>query len=157
MALGAISKDLLLDSHNAISGISSMGKSAPDVVEAIKELAARPQATSEGLGTPGTIAAASILALALGGGAYGISRALKNKSEAPINIQSSEPGGRIKVTLPTKNPNDGETTVDLPFDQFQALSPALRQRIERDTRRRLYGETNARTRRIGTQPLTAVN
>lgn len=96
---------------------------------------------------------AALIASALGLGAYGLYKGLGNQQSAQ---KSTAQGGRIKVTLPTKNPSDAETSIDLPFDEFQALSPALRQKIERDTRRRLYAETNARTRRIGTQPLTAV-
>ncbi len=53
--------------------------------------------------------------------------------------------GSLKVTLPTEPGSDTETTVELPFDQEMALTKALRSKIERDTRRRLYAETKKRT------------
>jgi GNAT superfamily N-acetyltransferase len=83
-----------------------------------------------------TLAGAGGLAAALGLGAYGISKALKGRDEQ----------GRLKVTLPTKNPGDSETVVDLPFDQATALTSALRNRIELDARRRLYAESKERVR-----------
>jgi GNAT superfamily N-acetyltransferase len=55
--------------------------------------------------------------------------------------------GRVRITLPTKDPGDNETEVELPFDDLN-LSQALRGRLGRDTRRRLYSETKQRTRRI---------
>jgi hypothetical protein len=54
--------------------------------------------------------------------------------------------GRVRITLPTKDPGDNETEVELPFDDLN-LSQALRGRLGRDTRRRLYTETKQRTRR----------
>lgn len=74
-------------------------------------------------------------------------------------LKRDEDHGRMKVTLPTKNPNDVETTLDLPLGRAQITTPALRQKLDRDARRRLYAEVNARTYRKGRkseEDLTAV-
>jgi hypothetical protein len=126
-------------------------QAAKDQVAATKELVgAVGKGNAREQGGKSNLLPAALIASALGLGAYGLYKGMgAQKSD-------QQAGGRLKVTLPTRNPTDSETTIDLPFDQFSALSPALRQRIERDTRRRLHAETNARTRRIGTQALTAV-
>lgn len=85
-------------------------------------------------------------ALAGGAGAAGLAglnayqkyRANKAQEEAAA-------GGRVTITLPTKQPGDTETQINLPMDSI-ALSSALRGRLGRDTRRRLYEETRGRTK-----------
>jgi hypothetical protein len=64
-----------------------------------------------------------------------------DQRERELALQSK---GRVKITLPTKAPGDNETEVELPFDDLN-LSQALRGRLGRDTRRRLYSETKQRT------------
>ncbi len=76
------------------------------------------------------------IAAALGLGAYGINRGLHGSSDR----------GKMRVTLPTKNPGDVETVLELPYDQESSLTPALRARIDLDTKRRLYAETKERIR-----------
>lgn len=56
--------------------------------------------------------------------------------------------GRVRITLPTKNPDDNETQVELPIDEMQ-FSNALNDRLRRDTKRRLNAETLRRTRHHG--------
>lgn len=90
-----------------------------------------------------TLAAGALVASALGGGAYALQKAMKEPQPQT---------GRMRVTLPTKNPGDAETMIDLPFDQSQALSNNLKSRLELDTRRRLYAETQERIRRRKGQP-----
>ena len=85
---------------------------------------------------------------ALGLGAVGLIAAVLNaRKRRQIEEQSvAQAGlGRVKVTLPTKRPGDAETTIDVPIEEIN-MSAALRQRLGRDTRRRLYEETKARTR-----------
>ena len=93
-----------------------------------------------------TMAAAAMVAAALGGGAYALQKAMK----AP-----QEQSGKMRVTLPTKNPGDVETSIELPFNQGEALSNNLKSRLELDTRRRLYAETQERIRRRKGQPAPA--
>jgi hypothetical protein len=72
--------------------------------------------------------------------AYSAKRKADHRDDS-LALQSK---GRVKITLPTKAPGDNETEVELPFDDLN-LSQALRGRLGRDTRRRLYSETKQRT------------
>lgn len=53
-------------------------------------------------------------------------------------------GGKMIVSLPTKNPGDSETMIELPLENVP-MSESLIRRIRRDTNRRLRAETSART------------
>lgn len=83
------------------------------------------------------LAGAGLLAATGGLGALALSRALRNQGSR----------GKLKVTLPTRHPGDAETVVEIPYDQQQAMTEALRKRLEIDTKRRLYAETKERIRR----------
>lgn len=86
-------------------------------------------------------------ALGLGVGGLGVAAyAAKRKADAASAQAEAARAGRVKVTLPTKKPGDAETTLDIPMDDVR-LSQALRDRLGRDTRRRLYAETRERTKR----------
>lgn len=69
-------------------------------------------------------------------------------------------GPRIKVTLPTRNPGDAETQVDIPAPGISEIymSQDMQRGLRRDIRRRLLAESRSRTRRPGQQleELTAV-
>lgn len=82
----------------------------------------------------------------LGLGALGL-LALNAKKQRELKEREIENAqkGRVKITLPTKQPGDTETQVDIPFDDLN-LSKALRGRLSRDTKRRLHSETKQRTR-----------
>ena len=86
-------------------------------------------------------------ALGLGVGSLGVAAYSAKKKMDMLDAQATASrAGRVKVTLPTKKPGDSETMLDLPMEDIQ-LSNALRQRLGRDTRRRLYTETRERTTR----------
>lgn len=86
-------------------------------------------------------------ALGLGVGGLGLAAFSAKKKMDMVQAQAEAArAGRVKVTLPTKKPGDSETMLDLPMEDIQ-LSNALRQRLGRDTRRRLYTETRERTTR----------
>lgn len=55
-------------------------------------------------------------------------------------------GGKMLVTLPTRNPGDRETTIELPLENMP-LSSTLINKIRRDTKRRLRTESDTRTMR----------
>lgn len=55
--------------------------------------------------------------------------------------------GTLRVTLPTRNHKDHETQVEMPLEQI-GLSKTLIAKIRRDTKRRLRGESDARTHHI---------
>lgn len=85
-------------------------------------------------------------ALGLGAGALGLAGyASMRKARAADAQAEAARGGRVKVTLPTKDPNDAETTLDIPIEEMN-LSHALRARLGRDTRRKLLEETRKRTK-----------
>jgi hypothetical protein len=53
-------------------------------------------------------------------------------------------GGKVRVMLPTRNPGDNETEVELPLENVP-LSGAVLHNIRRDVRRRLRAEGSSRT------------
>lgn len=80
---------------------------------------------------------------AAGLGIAGLVTYLRHRTEK-AKLEAAR-AGRIRVTLPTKNPGDSETTIDMPSSTFP-MSQALESKLNRDTRRRLLEETRQRTR-----------
>lgn len=83
----------------------------------------------------------------LGVGGLGLAgyKALKKEDPQEITINQPPQPGRVRVTLPTKNPGDQETQVELPFDADAIqLSHALQGTLSRDVRRRLLDEAKHR-------------
>lgn len=70
----------------------------------------------------------------------------KRKADYNDAMLAEQAKGRVRITLPTSQAGDNETQVELPFEELN-LSKALRGRLGRDTKRRLYAETRQRTRR----------
>ncbi len=60
-------------------------------------------------------------------------------------IKMPEDKGRVRLTLPTRNPNDVETQVEMPIDAAGLSNKAL-WGINRDIRRKMTNETKERTR-----------
>ncbi len=110
------------------------------------------------------------------GGLYALSKYIEGKREKPVAQgvpvaagpsaaaqDAAQPmaappkpqggGGTLRVTLPTRRPNDQETQVEIPLEQI-GLSNALMSKIKRDTKRRLRTESDARTFRILQPPQT---
>lgn len=139
-------KDIQVYTPEALKGMS-------DLPKAILE-SARIQAGAKGEGgkpaEPTSVwpwlAGAGLLTAGLGAGAYALQKAIRDKAEAPVNITTNQ-GGRLKVTLPTRNKGDAETVLDLPFNQQRALTNALQRQLELGARRRLYEEVKERVRR----------
>ena len=77
---------------------------------------------------------------ALGLGAFGLHRLSKSVS----NAAEANNQGRLQVRLPTRHPGDQETTVDVPVSDAN-LTGGLKDRIFRDTRRKLRQESKERT------------
>ena len=82
----------------------------------------------------------------LGLGALGLLlyKAKKNNDMEQKRL-ALDSAGTASVTLPTANPGDIETQIQMPVGNLQ-LSNTLLQRLGRDTRRRLRTETRARTK-----------
>ena len=66
--------------------------------------------------------------------------------EDGITMNMPEDKGRVRITLPTKNPGDAETVIELPMGEGMNLSKTLLRNLGRDTKRRLREETKERTR-----------
>lgn len=97
---------------------------------------------------------------ALGAGGLGLAayNAFKKEDPQQITINQPPPPGRIRVTLPTKNPGDQETQVDLPFDaDALQLSHNIQGTLSRDVRRRLLDEAKHRRVRKGTRRLNTAS
>lgn len=85
-----------------------------------------------GLGIAGLLAAGYL-------GSKGVG-AIKDLAQA----QQAHAGGRIRVALPTKDPNDEETTIELPMGDLEVSNTQL-DKLQRDLRRRIRRETKERT------------
>lgn len=87
--------------------------------------------------------------LGLAGLTYGGLRAMSAIKDL-AETEKSRGGGRMSVTLPTKDPNDRETTIDIPFNEV-GVSQLASNKLRRDLRRRINKEVAERTiKRKGT-------
>ena len=91
-------------------------------------------------------------ALGLGLGTLGLgymgvreARKARKQMEKPKDVRDP---GRVRITLPTKDPNDNETQIELPLDHYKLTQTAVTQ-LRRDLRRRLREEGEERTRTRG--------
>jgi GNAT superfamily N-acetyltransferase len=134
--LSPVAKDLML------KGQQSLHKS--DDMMAALTAASKRESKSIGdvISKPMLYGALGLGASGLGLAAYS---ALQKARAAKAQAEAAR-GGRVRVTLPTKDPNDAETFLDMPLEEIN-LSSALKQRLGRDTRRRLLEETRKRTKR----------
>lgn len=133
MITGPIVKDLAMDGHRAIEGVDRLSKDLPGAVAA-----AKPDAFK----IPDSLVNGGLALGAAGIGTAALISILKMK-ERRREAEAAR-GGRIRVTLPTKNPGDSETTIDMPTEGFD-MSAALQGKLKRDTKRRLLLETRQRT------------
>ena len=134
---GIPAKDVAL---SAIPAIPSLSESIKDIssnksvslVDFVKELSPSTKALGAGLGTAGI----------LGGGymAYKGINALKDLATA----QQQSNRGRVRVALPTKDPEDQETTIEMPIEDL-AVARSQFEKLQRDLRRRIRKETKTRT------------
>lgn len=137
----APTKDLVLKSMGSLSRIDELANAAKSNLDAQPADPVKADLLSR---LPKSVL---LGALGLGVGGLGVAAyAAKRKADAASAQAEAARAGRVKVTLPTKKPGDAETTLDIPMDDVR-LSQALRDRLGRDTRRRLYAETRERTKR----------
>lgn len=98
--------------------------------------------------------------LALGGagllGLGGLTYAGLRSSKAMKDMAAKSSKGTVRVTLPTKNPGDAETQVEVPIEDMQ-LSETIYNALGRDTRRRLRGENAERKQKFLTEQQRAKN
>jgi len=89
-------------------------------------------------------------ATALGLGGWGVKH-LVDEMRLKREQEAEQLKGRVRVTLPTKNPGDAETQVDMPIREFNFSNP-IQQNLRRDTTRRLRAEVAHRTYPKGVRP-----
>lgn len=132
----APTKDLVLKSLGTLGKVDRVSDQASEVLARppVKPVGAIPHSALMG-------------ALGLGVGGLGIAAYMaKRQSDADASQAAAARAGRVKVTLPTKNPGDAETTLDLPINELQ-ISKALESHLGRDAKRKLLAESRERTRR----------
>lgn len=126
-------KDLILNANKKLHGID------PKALMDAAEQAAKPPAQSPRMSPKvmAMLAAAGLL------GAGGLAYAGIRGSGAVSDLARKASKGRVRVTLPTKQPGDAETTVEVPIEDVD-LSQNLYRNLGRDTRRRLRAESRER-------------
>jgi RimJ/RimL family protein N-acetyltransferase len=113
----------------------------PSITESIKELAHNSNLTSS-ISNLTPMQKALGAAGLLGGGYLGYKtlNAIREMAEA----QRQTARGKVRVALPTKDPTDQETTIEMPIDDL-AVSRSQFEKLQRDLRRRIRKETKERT------------
>lgn len=137
-ALGAVAKDTLLvgqkfmqDTAPQLSRIGQGSKALPAIL-------------------------ASLAALGAGGLIYkGLRDSKPEPGENNITMIQPPERGRIRIALPTSNPGDKETVVELPLDT-PVLSRSMGSGLERDIRRRIGHELKSRVRTNNRRPINEI-
>ncbi len=137
VAAGIPAKDVAIAAIPAVPSLTESikdiaGKDSMSMADLIKGISPTQKALGAGIGTAGL----------LGGGylAYKGIKALKDLASA----QQQANRGKIRVALPTKDPGDQETTIELPIEDLE-VSRAQFEKLQRDLRRRIRRETKERT------------
>jgi RimJ/RimL family protein N-acetyltransferase len=121
----------------AVSAIPAI----PSATESLKELARNSSLTSSLSNLTPTQKALGAAGL-LGGGYLGYKTLNAIREMADAQRQSAR--GKVRVALPTKDPTDQETTIEMPIDDL-AVSRSQFEKLQRDLRRRIRKETKERT------------
>jgi RimJ/RimL family protein N-acetyltransferase len=135
-ALAAIpAKDVAVAAIPAIPSATESLKNLSEnksLAHLISEISPTQKAVGTGLGLAGL----------LGGGYLGLKgvKAVRELAEA----QRLAARGKVRVALPTKDPSDQETTIEMPIDDLE-VSRAQFEKLQRDLRRRIRKETKERT------------
>lgn len=161
-AFGAASlKMLATPAERYIMTGAASNEAQKALAEAQKAQLGKPPITPELPTTVGSLIkehpgkAGLLAALAAGGLGYLGHRAVKAlEKPEEIQINQAPNPGHLKITLPTKDPNDNETQVVLPLDAASTvnLSKTLQQSIGRDARRKLRSGSRERVRRRKPRP-----
>lgn len=137
VAAGIPAKDVAI---SAIPAIPSLTESLKDISEnkstsiadLIKALSPTQKALGLGAGAAGLL-----------GGGYLAHKGIKSLRDL-ASAQQQAGRGKVRVALPTKDPNDQETIIELPIDDLD-VSRSQFEKLQRDLRRRIRKETKERT------------
>jgi len=130
-------KDFALSSIPAVQTISEGVKDIADnksqsLADLISALSPTQKALGLGVGAAGLL-----------GGGYLAHKGIKSLRDL-ASAQQQANKGKIRVALPTKDPEDQETIVELPIDDLD-VSKSQFEKLQRDLRRRIRKETKERT------------
>lgn len=130
-------KDFALSSIPAVQTISESVKDIADnksqsLADLISTLSPTQKALGLGVGAAGLL-----------GGGYLAHKGIKSLRDL-ASAQQQANKGKIRVALPTKDPGDQETIVELPIDDLD-VSKSQFEKLQRDLRRRIRKETKERT------------
>jgi hypothetical protein len=130
-------KDFALSSIPAVQTISESVKDIADnksqsLADLISTLSPTQKALGLGVGAAGLL-----------GGGYLAHKGIKSLRDL-ASAQQQANKGKIRVALPTKDPEDQETIVELPIDDLD-VSKSQFEKLQRDLRRRIRKETKERT------------
>lgn len=119
----------------------------PGALDSLTELSNRPASKGilESLSPTQKAVGAGAGLLAAAGLGYLGTKAVRSLQDMS-NAQRQSAGGRIKVTLPTKDPTDEETTMDIPMEDLE-VSRSQQTKLLRDLRRKIRRESKERTMR----------
>jgi ribosomal protein S18 acetylase RimI-like enzyme len=137
VAAGIPAKDVAI---SAIPAIPSLTESVKDIADnksqSLADLISALSPTQKALGLG--VGAAGLL-----GGGYLAHKGIKSLRDL-ASAQQQANKGKIRVALPTKDPGDQETIVELPIDDLD-VSRSQFEKLQRDLRRRIRKETKERT------------
>jgi RimJ/RimL family protein N-acetyltransferase len=137
VAAGIPAKDVAI---SAIPAIPSLTESVKDIADnksqSLADLISALSPTQKALGLG--VGAAGLL-----GGGYLAHKGIKSLRDL-ASAQQQANKGKIRVALPTKDPEDQETIVELPIDDLD-VSKSQFEKLQRDLRRRIRRETKERT------------
>jgi hypothetical protein len=126
-------KDLIL---NLLPFTSKVGPALDQISKPEKGLL-------EGLSTNEKLLGGGLGAVGLLGGGYLGYKAIQAMRDM-AQAQQQAGRGKVRVALPTKDPEDQETIVELPIDDLD-VSKSQFEKLQRDLRRRIRKETKERT------------
>jgi hypothetical protein len=137
VAAGIPAKDVAI---SAIPAIPALTESVKDIADnksqSLADLISALSPTQKALGLG--VGAAGLL-----GGGYLAHKGIKSLRDL-ASAQQQANKGKIRVALPTKDPGDQETIVELPIEDLE-VSRSQFEKLQRDLRRRIRKETKERT------------
>jgi hypothetical protein len=137
VAAGIPAKDVAISAIPAIPSLTESVKNISDnksqsLADLISGLSPAQKALGLGVGAAGLL-----------GGGYLAHKGIKSLRDL-ASAQQQANKGKIRVALPTKDPGDQETIVELPIDDLD-VSRSQFEKLQRDLRRRIRKETKERT------------
>ena len=129
LSAGPIAKDVLMRTHGAI--------------DSLRRIADKPQQSQPSSGPQGLSGKEKVLAALLAAAGIGTVGFAASRIAGATNRLATANGPKARVTLPTKDPGDGETTLEVAMPDMR-LSQNIYRGLSRDLRGRLRQENKER-------------